>query len=161
MARVVPEPNWVLADDDPLLNQPLMQEIVRQLRGFDRHGLSDRMTPAKLLDPFILTKERKQALPLVGVPDARVTARVQAFYGALAILIEQQTALFATPLVHLSNEGFGRALITVGKLVVLDKSLRDAHRFGFSTLAKMQEEADKALRKAQNLIYRHPDAAHS
>jgi len=63
------------------------------------------------------------------------------------------------PLVHLTHEGFGRVLITVGKLVVLDRTLRDVHRFGFESLSKMKNEADKYLSVAIEIIGKFPDVA--
>ena len=58
----------------------------------------------------------------------------------------------AVPIVNLSHEGFGRALISAGKLIVVDKTLRDVHRFGFKSLSKMKDEADKLLSVALELI---------
>ena len=63
------------------------------------------------------------------------------------------------PLVHLTNEGFGRALITVGKLVAVDKTLRDVHRFGFASLSKMKDEGDKILGVALERIGQYPAVA--
>ena len=57
------------------------------------------------------------------------------------------------------HEGFGRAIITVGKLVVMDRTLRDVHRFSFSTLSKMKDEADKLLSVALEIIGKHPEVA--
>lgn len=65
----------------------------------------------------------------------------------------------AVPLVNLTHEGFGRALITVGKLVVMDRTLRDVHRFGFPSLSKMKDEADKILSVALELIGEHSKVA--
>ena len=67
--------------------------------------------------------------------------------------------LLAVPLVHLTHEGFGRALITVGKLVAVDKTLRDVHRFGFGSLSKMKDEGDKILGVALERIGQHPAVA--
>jgi probable nitrogen fixation protein len=50
-------------------------------------------------------------------------------------------------------------LITVGKLVVMDRTLRDVHRFGFPTLSKMKDEADKLLSVALEIIGQHPKVA--
>ena len=63
------------------------------------------------------------------------------------------------PLVHLTHEGFGRVLITVGKLVALDRSLRDVHRFGFDSLSKMKTEADKMLAVALERVGRYSEVA--
>ena len=65
----------------------------------------------------------------------------------------------AIPMINLSHEGFGRAIITVGKLVVMDKTLRDIHRFGFKSLSKMKDEADKYLSVALEIIGKYPEVA--
>ena len=65
----------------------------------------------------------------------------------------------AVPLLNLTHEGFGRVLITVGKLVVHDRSLRDVHRFGFASLSKMKDEADKVLSIAMELVGTHSKVA--
>ena len=53
----------------------------------------------------------------------------------------------------------GRALITVGKLVVMDRTLRDVHHFGFPTLSKMKDEADKVLSVTLEIIGQWPKVA--
>jgi probable nitrogen fixation protein len=65
----------------------------------------------------------------------------------------------AAPIVNLSHEGFGRALIMVGKLIVVDKILRDTHRFGFSSLEDMREKSDKTIARALELIEKYHNAA--
>lgn len=149
----------VIDPSEGLLESAFMVEMVRQLRALDTYGHYESRSPAELLDPFILTKERKKEIPIVGDPDPVTIARIQAFYNAISMLIESECKLMATPLVHLTNEGFGRVIITVGKLVVLDRSLRDAHRFGFASLSKMKHEADKILSVALELIGKHSKVA--
>ena len=65
----------------------------------------------------------------------------------------------AVPMTNLTHEGFGRAIITVGKLVVMDRTLRDVHRFSFPTLSKMKDEADKLLSVALEIIGKYSDVA--
>lgn len=89
----------------------------------------------------------------------KVITRIHAFYGAISVLIEKEAGLMAVPLIHLSSEGFGRVVITVGKLVVLDRALRDVHRFGFSSLENLQKEGGRYLQSALALIKEyHPVA---
>lgn len=152
----MPTDPLLIADDDPLLTDGFVQQLVRQVRALDHYGQYDTYGPAQLLDPFILTRERKRGLAMLGAPDEQVIARIEAYYNALAIVIEQHDELPAVPLVHLSPEGFGRVLITVGRLVVLDRTLREAHRFGFASLAKLQATADQALQQALTLITEYP-----
>ena len=144
---------------DPLLKSDFVVEILRQMRALDTYGQYDGVGPETILDPFILTKERKREIPIIGDPDEITISRVKAFYNAISSLIEKECGLMAVPLVNLSHEGFGRVVITVGKLVCLDRSLRDVHRFGFPSLSKMKDEADKYLSVSLNLIGTHSDVA--
>ncbi len=138
--------------NDPILTSDFMKEMVNQMRAIDTYDSFEGMSEGEILDPFVLTKERKREIPVIGDPDEIVIARMKAFYNAISMLIEKECGLMAVPLLHLSHEGFGRVLITVGKLVVHDRSLRDVHRFGFDSLSKMKDEADKILSIAMELI---------
>jgi len=151
--------NLTIAADDPVLATDFAVELLRQVRALDTHGIYDRTSTAEMLSPFVLTKERKREIPIVGEPDDVQVARVKAFYNAIAALIEAECGQMAVPLVNLTYEGFGRALITVGKLVVMDKTLRDVHRFGFPSLSKMKDEADKILAVALAIVGEYPKAA--
>ncbi len=144
---------------DPLFATDFIKEMVRQMRALDSYGQFDGEPAERLLDPFILTRERKAEIPLIGDPDETTVACVRAFYNAIAVMIEKECGLMAVSLIHLSHEGFGRALITVGKLVVLDRTLRDVHRFGFESLSKMKDEADKYLSVALEIIGKYPEVA--
>ena len=149
----------VVQDNDPILDTDFIREMTRQMRALDTYGVYNGQAPAKILDPFVLTRARRQEIPLVGDPDEETIARVKAFHNAIAVLIEKECRLLAVPLVHLTHEGFGRALITVGKLVVMDRTVRDVHRFGFESLSKMKDEADKYLSVALERIGQYPQVA--
>ncbi len=144
---------------DPIFETDFIREMLRQMRALDSYGTWDGQSPEAVLDAFVLTKERKAAIPIIGDPDEETLARIKAFYNAIATLIEKECGIMAVPLVHLTHEGFGRVLITVGKLVALDRTLRDVHRFGFDSLSKMKTEADKILAVALELVGRQPEAA--
>ena len=147
----------LIAEDEPVLETDFAIEMVRQMRAIDTYGTYDNWTTAKILEPFVLTKEMKREIPIVGDPDEIVMARVKAFYNAIAALIEKECGLMAVPMLNLSHEGFGRVIITVGKLLVMDKTLRDVHRFGFPSLSKMKD--DKLLSVALEIIGKHSDVA--
>jgi len=144
---------------DPILETDFVKEMARQMRALDTYGTYQGWSVEKILSPYVLTKKRKAEIPLVGDPDDETISRVKAFYNAIAVLIEKECKLLAVPLVHLTHEGFGRALITVGKLVAVDKTLRDVHRFGFASLSKMKDEADKLLGVALERIGQHSAVA--
>ena len=149
----------LIEEDDPVLDSDFGNEMVRQMRALDAYGTYDDWSVNKILDPFVMTKERKREIPLIGDPDEITLSRVKAFYNAIAAMIEKECGLMAVPMINLSHEGFGRAIITVGKLVVMDKTLRDVHRFGFPTLSKMKDEADKLLSVALEIIGKHSEVA--
>lgn len=138
--------------NDPVLETDFMKEMVKQMRAIDTYGSFEGMSDGEILDPYVLTKERKKEIPVIGDPDEILIARIKAYYNAISILIEKECGLMAVPLLNLTHEGFGRILITVGKLVVHDRSLRDVHRFGFASLSKMKDEADKVLSIALELV---------
>ncbi|WP_027854800.1 NifX-associated nitrogen fixation protein [Marinobacterium litorale] len=138
---------------------PFVKQIVVQLRAMDSYGTYDTWSDEKVLDPMILTKERRREIPVVGDPDEVVVARVKAYYNAIAVRIEQECGLMAVPMMNLSHEGFGRALVMVGKLVVVDKALRDVHRFGFDSLEKLDAEGEKMVARATATIEKFRAAA--
>lgn len=148
-----------IESNDPDLESDFSKEMVRQMRAVDTYGTYDDWPVEKILDPFVLTKEKKKEIPVIGDPDEVTMSRVKAFYNAISAMIEKDCGLMAVPMINLTHEGFGRALITVGKLVVMDKTLRDVHRFGFPTLAKMKADADKILSSAEKLVTDHRDIA--
>jgi probable nitrogen fixation protein len=149
----------VVEENDPNLSSDIVKDMVKQLRAIDSYDTYAGWSEAKIIDPVVLTKERKQNIPVIGDPDEITIARLKAYYNSLATLIEKKTGLMAAPIVHLSHEGFGRALIMVGKLIVVDKILRDTHRFGFSSLADLCEKSDKVIEKALRLIEKYNAAA--
>ena len=149
----------VVEENDPIFESDFMQEMVKQMRAIDTYGTYDDWSDAKILDPFVMTKERKAEIPIVGDPDEIVMSRVTAFYNSISSLIEKECKLMAVPLINLSHEGFGRAIITVGKVVVMDRTLRDVHRFGFKSLSKMKDEADKLLSVALEIVGKYPEVA--
>lgn len=153
------EPTANIAEDDPVLGTDFAIEMIRQMRAVDAYGTYDNWHASRILEPFVLTKAQKREIPVVGDPDEIVMSRIKAFYNAIAALIESECNLMAVPTINLTHEGFGRALITVGKLVVMDRTLRDVHRFSFPTLSKMKDEADKILSVAIEIIGEHPKVA--
>ena len=145
--------------DHPIYQSDFLKEMLRQTRALDSYGQWDGKTMPQILDGYVLTKERKREIPIVGDPDDTTIARVKSFHNAIAVLIEKECGLMAVPFVQLTHEGFGRALIVVGKLVVMDRTLRDVHRFGFDSLSKMKSEADKYLSVALEIVGKYGEVA--
>ena len=144
---------------DPILTTDYIKEMVKQMRAIDSYGTYDDWTVEQILAPYVKTKEERRQIPVIGDPDEEILARVKCYYNAIAVLIEKECGHMAVPMVNITHEGFGRALITVGKLVVMDRTVRDVHRFSFDSLSKMKDEADKLLSVALEIVGKYPDVA--
>ncbi|MBD3813031.1 MAG: NifX-associated nitrogen fixation protein [Betaproteobacteria bacterium] len=146
-------------EHDPILDTDFIKEMVKQMRAIDSYGTYDGWPVERILAPYILSKEQRREIPVIGDPDEQTLSRVKAFYNGIAALIEKECGLMAVPMMNITHEGFGRALITVGKLVVMDRTVRDVHRYGYESLSKMKDEADKLLSVALQIIGMHRDVA--
>ncbi|MDR2365068.1 MAG: NifX-associated nitrogen fixation protein, partial [Zoogloeaceae bacterium] len=65
---------------DAIFETDFIKEMVRQVRALDTYGQYSGWPPGKILEPFILTKEKKAEIPLTGDPGDIVVARVKCFY---------------------------------------------------------------------------------
>lgn len=149
----------VAQEMEQLYDTDFIQELVRQTRVHGGYRAADSKPAAKILEAYVLNKEQRRALPIISDPGAEVIGRVKAFHNSIAVLIEKECGLMATPFVQINHEGFGRVLIVVGKLVVMDRTLRDVHRFSFDSLSTLKNEADKYLSVALEIIGKHSDVA--
>lgn len=134
-------------------------QLAQVIRAEDSYGTWDDKTDADLLKDFIVTKEERREIPIIGDPDPDVMWRIEKFYAALGLMIEKRTGCMASPMSKMSHEGFGRMVLIAGKLVVISKHLRDVHRFGFETFEKLAEGGEKLLGQAVETIEKYPDAA--
>ena len=57
---------------DPIFETDFVKEMARQMRALDTYGTYAGWTVEKILDPYILTKERKANIPMIGDPDRTV-----------------------------------------------------------------------------------------
>lgn len=149
----------VVLSDEELLAQPYVRELVKQWRAQDTHGQWEGKSDLVLLDPYILTAEKRKEIPMIGDPDPETIWRLELFYNAVALSIERETGNMVTPMMKMSHEGFGRLILAAGRLIVVNKQLRDVHRFGFPTLAKLCEAGTKAVTDGVAMIRQYPDVA--
>ncbi|MGD0679114.1 MAG: NifX-associated nitrogen fixation protein [Polyangiaceae bacterium] len=141
------------------LASPFLQSLVRLIRAVDTFGAWDKKSDLDLLIPFIVTKEACLNIPITGDPDPDTLHRVEQFYQAVGLAIEQKIGLMASPMMAMGHEGFGRVILTVGKLVAYAKTLRDVHRFGFDGLEALGREGEKAIDQGIATINEYPELA--
>ena len=147
-------------DDNTLMQDPFVRELVKQLRAQDTHGSWEGKTDAMLLAPYILSAEQRRALPMLGDPDPDTLWRLDLFHNAVGLAIERATRCMVSPMMKMSHEGFGRCVLTTGRLIVVNRHLRDVHRFGFPSLAKLAEAGNKLVAEGVSMIEAYPAVAH-
>jgi probable nitrogen fixation protein len=145
--------------DAALLQDPFIRELVKQLRAQDTHGTWEGKSDAKLLEPYILSAEQRRALPMMGDPDPETLWRLELFHNAIGLSIEHATGCMVSPMMKLSHEGFGRAVLTAGRLIVVNRHLRDVHRFGYASLAKLAEAGNKLVDEGIGMVERYKEVA--
>jgi len=151
--------NGPAVNEDRGLATPFLRCLIRLIRAQDTHGAWEGKSDADLLADFILTKEQRRDIPIIGDPDPDVLWRLQIFYSCVGLVIEERSGLVASPIMTMSHEGFGRVVLTTGRLVVLSKTLRDVHRFGFETFRKLADAGTKLVDDAVAAIENYPNVA--
>ncbi len=149
-----------------LLNPPFdlksslfMAELIKLWRAQDAYGTWEGKSDAELLEPYVVDKEKRKGIPIIGDPDPEMLWRLELYYGAIGLAIERQTGNMVTPMMKMHHEGFGRIVLIAGRLIVVNKQLRDVHRFGFLTLEKLAEEGEKLVNAGVEMIRKYPDVA--
>ncbi|MFO1327619.1 MAG: NifX-associated nitrogen fixation protein [Rubrivivax sp.] len=154
MADTLAATDVELVQDDPFL-----RELVKQLRAQDAHGAWEGRSDLALLEPFVLTAEQRRALPLMGDPDPDTLWRLELFHNAVGLSIERATGVMCSPLMKMHHEGFGRLVLTAGRLIVVNRQLRDVHRFGYASLTRLAEAGRKLVDEGVKMIEAYPQVA--
>ncbi len=129
------------------LQQTFVKELIKQIKASDTYGSYDSYTEEMFLKPFIVTKESKKAIPQFGDITPATQNRIKQFYGAVGVTLEQKTGVMVNLLLEMNHEGWGKGILYAGKLILLEKILRDAHRFGFESLEKLAQEGESLVNK--------------
>ncbi len=138
-------------------SSPFLKAIVQQIRANDPYGTYRNWADEILLKPYIISKKKRREIPVEGEVDPITLGRILAFYRAIAACIEEETGQLSQVVVDLSHEGFGWALIFSGRLILVSQTLRDAQRFGFDTLEKLNAAGEKQVNKGIDLAQRFPE----
>ncbi|MDT7838796.1 NifX-associated nitrogen fixation protein [Aquabacterium sp. OR-4] len=145
--------------DDELMRDEFIRELIKQIRAQDTHGTWEGKSDAKLLEPYIITAEQRRAMPLMGDPDPDTLWRLDLFHNAVGLCIEKATQCMVSPMTKMSHEGFGRTVLTTGRLIVVNRHLRDVHRFGYASLAKLAEAGNKLVKEGVGMVETYKDVA--
>jgi len=144
---------------DPAADAPFIKELVKVWRAQDSHGAWESKADLDLLEPYIVDKQKRRELPIIGDPDPETIWHLELFFNAIALRIERGTGVMISPMLKMSHEGFGRMVLIGGRLIVVNKQLRDVHRFGFDNFGKLAEEGEKYIKSGIEMIEKFPDVA--
>ncbi|WP_116133768.1 NifX-associated nitrogen fixation protein [Tropicimonas sp. IMCC34043] len=143
--------DWVDSD--------FLKQLAAVIRAEDSYGQWDDKSDADIMSEFIVTREERRDIPIIGDPDPEVMWRISKFYDAIGLMIEKRSGCMASQMQKMSHEGFGRIVLIAGRLVVVTKHLRDVHRFGFETWEKLAEAGEKVIADAVATIETYPEPA--
>jgi probable nitrogen fixation protein len=143
---------------DPM-ESVFVKELIKQWRAQDAHGAWDGKSDADLLAPYIITKEQRRELPIMGDPDPETLWRLELFYNAVGLAIERSTGVMVAPMMKMHHEGFGRLVLIAGRLIAINKHLRDVHRFGFESMVKLAAEGEKQVAAGIEMVLKYPEVA--
>jgi probable nitrogen fixation protein len=152
-------PEATPAEKAPITESVFLKELIKQWRAQDTHGAWDKKADLDLITPYIITKDQRREIPIIGDPDPETLWRIELFYNAVGLSIERATGIMVSPIMKMHHEGFGRMVLTAGRLVVLNKHMRDVHRFGFETLEKLVQEGEKLVESGAEMIKKFPEVA--
>jgi probable nitrogen fixation protein len=149
----------VAVEKPAAIDSVFVKELIKQWRAQDMHGVWETKSDLELIEPYIVDKAKRKEIPIVGDPDPETIWRLELFYNAVGLAIERATGCMVSPMMKMSHEGFGRLILMAGRLIVVNKMLRDVHRFGFDSLEKLADEGEKAVNAGIEMIKKYPDVA--
>jgi probable nitrogen fixation protein len=157
--RPAPPPAPPAGSGAPQRYTGFLRDLADQLRAGDTYGRFDRFSDEHLLRPLIITAARRAEIAVNCDVDPATEGRLRAFYQAVAVGIEKRTTVLTSAVIDLSHEGFGRALVLAGRLVVVVDVLRDAQRFGFPDAEALAARGDHLVAAGAALIATFPEVA--
>lgn len=136
-----------------------IKSLLMFIRAHDQSGAWDSEPDEVVLEPYILSKEQRREIPLFGDPDPDILWRVEQFFNAVAMAIETKAGYAVAPIMKIHHEGWGRVILTAGKLVVVNAYLRELHRYGFDSVAEMTAKAQTYIDEGIATIAKFPEVA--
>ncbi|MCX8076599.1 MAG: NifX-associated nitrogen fixation protein [Aquificaceae bacterium] len=138
----------------------LLKEVVSQVRAYDTYGTWDKKSDEDILQDF-LKRETKKSLSFMGhcEVDPKTTLKIYAYFKAIGAVVEKLSGYITSVVINLDHEGNGSVLIYTGRLILVNKTIRDASKFGFKSFEDMKSQGEKLVEKSIKLLEEHPEVA--
>src|SRR5664279_1666875 len=125
---------------NPAAEAPFVKELIKIWRAQDSHGAWEGKSDLSLLDPYILDKEARRALPIIGDPDPETIWRIELFFNAVALSIERATGVMVSPMLKMSHEGFGRMVLILSLIHISEPTRRTPISYAVFCLKKKKKK---------------------
>ncbi|MER9451994.1 NifX-associated nitrogen fixation protein [Mesorhizobium sp. M0254] len=143
-------------EDEAALATPFVRCLVRLIRAQDPFGSWEGKSDATLLGDFIVTKKQRRTMPVIDDPDPDMLWRLDMFYTAVGLAIEERSGLMTSPMMEMkSTRAWDACFPRPGSWSLC----RDIHRFGFESLQKLAEAGAKLVDDATAAIEAYPAVA--
>lgn len=140
-----------------IYSAPFIKELIRAIQAQDAYGVYKSWSPELILKPYIVSKQDKRKISIEDEVNPMTLARIKLFFNAIATGVELETGQIMQVVVNINHEGFGWALVFSGRLLVVSRTLRDAHRFGFTSLEKLEDEGEKMTKSGIELVKKYKE----
>ena len=121
--------------------------LVGQLRALDTYGHWSRLSDEELVEKKYI-KKKSEGAANCHIKDETAMFNIKTFFQTIATEFERKTGELSNVMMEFSDEGFGRAVVICDKIVICDKTIRDANNYGYKTKEKLEEEGSKMFAKA-------------
>ena len=102
--------------ESPALTESVFfKELIKQWRAQDSYGAWDKKSDLELLAPYIVTKDQRREIPIMGDPDPETLWRLELLYNAVGLAVERGTGIMVSPMMKMHHEGFGRMVLIAGR----------------------------------------------
>jgi probable nitrogen fixation protein len=130
-----------------------IETLVGQVRALDQFGTwANKSNEDILKEKYVRTKEDLKNIPVIADIDEMQIQDIRLIFQAIALAFEKKTGVMCSVVMEMSHEGFGRAVVIAGKIVITNKFFKDAHRYSFRTYDDLVISGDKMLEDAM-VIY--------
>ena len=79
-----------------MVESTFLPQLAAVIRAEDDYGQWDDKTDGDIMAEFIITKEERREIPIIGDPDPDVMWRIGKFYDAIGLMIEKETGCMAS-----------------------------------------------------------------
>jgi len=122
--------------------------LVKKMRAFDTYGSWKKLDDMQVLSRYVKSREEKKKIDTSGAVDIQTVWQIRMFYEAVAMIVEENIGKMCYVALDLGYEGFGRAFVITEDFILCCDTLRNAHKFAFSSLEELAGSGEKKTLKA-------------